>query len=89
MPADFVFKEGKFSPGPATFSHERHYAKIGTCLACHPRVFRLKKGADLITFATIKDGKFCGACHNGQTKIRGIVVFPAHNKKNCGRCHEE
>ena len=28
VPADFAFDQGKESPGPVTFSHEQHKAKV-------------------------------------------------------------
>jgi c(7)-type cytochrome triheme protein len=89
IPADFVFEEGKYSPGPVVFSHQQHYAKVGRCQACHISIFRMKKGTAQITFRKIAAGRFCGACHDGKTEVRGTVVFAAHEKHNCGRCHEE
>ena len=89
MPADFVFQEGKYSPGPVVFSHKFHYEKVGRCQACHLRIFRVRTGAAQITFKNITAGNFCGACHDGKTEFRGTVAFQAHEKRNCGRCHRE
>jgi hypothetical protein len=31
-----------------------------------------------------QEGKLCGACHDGRTKMGGAVVFPIDE---CDRCH--
>jgi c(7)-type cytochrome triheme protein len=89
FPDEFIFKEGKFSPGPVTFSHKFHYEKIGQCQACHLQIFRVRKDVAVMTFKNISAGKYCGACHNGRKEIGGKVIFDAHEKRACGRCHQE
>ncbi len=75
---DFAFTRGKDSPGAVTFSHEKHLAS-NTCSACHVKVFKMKKGTSGdITMAKIKEGQFCGACHNGEI---------AWAIENCNLCH--
>jgi len=71
--------------GKVVFSHENHTEKKGLkCAECHPKVFQMKKGADNITMAAMKEGKFCGgACHNGKK------AFDANAPENCGKCHKK
>lgn len=89
-PPDFAFPQGKESPGPVTFSHEQHKAKIDKCTACHTKVFKFKKGTSgTVTMAAIREGNFCGACHNGKTEIGGTVVFSTEPKENCEKCHKK
>ncbi len=68
--------------GKVVFSGDVH-KKAGACNACHPAIFKMKKGADTITMKDINDGKFCGTCHNG-TK-----AFSAKDAANCGKCHQK
>ena len=81
-PKDIEFKTVG-DEGQVTFSHAKHLEKLGgKCPECHPKVFQMKKGADNITMAAMKEGKFCGgACHNG-TK-----AFDASAPENCAKCH--
>ena len=70
--------------GKVTFSHENHTEKKGfKCAECHPKLFQMKKGADVITMETIKEGKNCGACHDGKK------AFDASAPENCGKCHKK
>lgn len=72
------------SEGQVTFSHEIHTEKAGLkCNECHTKIFHMKAGADAINMAAIKDGKFCGTCHNG-TK-----AFKATDAANCSKCHKK
>jgi c(7)-type cytochrome triheme protein len=88
VPADFAFERGKDSPGPVTFSHEKHRAKADKCTACHVKVFKMKKGTTgPLTMEKMKAGEQCGACHNGKTEMGGTVVFPVADDKSCERCH--
>ncbi|HHH36572.1 MAG TPA: hypothetical protein ENK48_07070, partial [Gammaproteobacteria bacterium] len=46
---------------------------------CHADLgFKFKAGGNKITMAKIIDGKFCGACHNGEV---------AWSVENCAMCH--
>jgi c(7)-type cytochrome triheme protein len=73
------FAGGKM--GKVVFSGEVH-AKAGLkCGACHPGLFKMKKGADAVTMKDINDGKFCGTCHK-----EGGKAFPA---KECAKCHKK
>jgi c(7)-type cytochrome triheme protein len=83
-PADFAFAKGDASPGPVTFSHRGH-GKVEKCTTCHMKDFKMQRGGSgPITLAAKQEGKFCGACHDGKTVIRGTTVFPIDE---CDRCH--
>ncbi len=70
--------------GKVTFSHENHTEKKGMkCNECHPKLFKMKKGDDVVTMAAMKEGKFCGACHDGKK------AFDASAADNCGKCHKK
>ncbi|MDO8413029.1 MAG: cytochrome c3 family protein [Gallionellaceae bacterium] len=63
---------------PVIFPHWFHRMRF-TCKVCHADLgFKLKAGANQITMSQILDGKFCGACHNGEI---------AWNVENCNTCH--
>jgi c(7)-type cytochrome triheme protein len=63
-------------PPPALFSHRSH-GSFG-CYACHPGLF---PQAPLgFTHADMRQGQFCGRCHDGQTAF----AIPG---AACGRCH--
>jgi c(7)-type cytochrome triheme protein len=63
-------------PPFALFSHRSH-ATFG-CYGCHPSVF--PQAPVGFTHAEMRQGQFCGRCHDGQTAfaIQGAA---------CGRCH--
>ena len=89
-PPDFVFDKGKDSPGPVTFSHDKHKAKIEKCVACHTKVFKMKKGTSgPFVMEKMKAGEQCGVCHNGKTEIGGTTVFTVNDEKNCEKCHKK
>lgn len=70
--------------GKVVFDGKIHADKGLKCADCHSSgLFKMKKGADAITMKDIKDGKFCGTCHNG-TK-----AFDAKDEANCGKCHQK
>jgi c(7)-type cytochrome triheme protein len=90
IPPDFQFEGGKDSPGPVTFSHEKHRAKVEKCQACHVKVFKMKKGATgPLTMAKMKAGEQCGACHNGKTEMGGVVPVSVEDEKKCDTCHKK
>lgn len=64
---------------PAVFSHWFHRIRF-KCYACHDALFEMKAGANDVTMEAILGGKYCGACHNGQTAW-------ASTFSNCTRCH--
>lgn len=84
-PADFEMKKGENSPGPVTFSHDRHRAKVNKCTTCHMQGFRMQRGqSGPITLEAKQEGKYCGACHDGKRAVGGAVVFAIDD---CERCH--
>ena len=88
IPPDFAYEKGKDSPGPVTFSHEKHKMNVEKCTACHVKVFKMKKGTTgTPTMEQMKAGQQCGACHNGKTEIGGKVAFAVEAKEKCETCH--
>jgi c(7)-type cytochrome triheme protein len=69
--------------GKVIFDGKIHADKGAKCKDCHPAVFKMKKGADVITMKDMNDGKFCGTCHNG-TK-----AFSTKEAANCAKCHKK
>ncbi len=63
---------------PSKFNHESHSKMFG-CKECHPKTFVMKAGAAHMTMKDINDGKFCGACHNGNV---------ASSVTDCEKCHK-
>ena len=54
--------------------------KAAKCNECHPAVFKMKKGGDMMTMKDMEAGKYCGTCHNG-TKAFAV--------KECAKCHKK
>jgi c(7)-type cytochrome triheme protein len=88
----FVFTASAFAVGPGktvdfekggkvTFDGKAHSA--AKCNECHPAIFKMKKGADVMTMKDMEAGKFCGVCHNG-TK-----AFAVKDAANCAKCHKK
>ena len=68
----------KAGMNPAVFPHWFHRIRFA-CKVCHADLgFKFKAGGNEITMAKIIDGKFCGACHNGEI---------AWSIENCFMCH--
>ncbi|MEJ2697871.1 MAG: cytochrome c3 family protein [Candidatus Sulfobium sp.] len=62
------------------FSHWFHRTNY-TCRVCHLELeFGFRTGSSEITEKANREGRFCGACHNGKTAF-------GHTKENCERCH--
>src|SRR5512147_751180 len=78
-PGKTVELDGK-GAGRVTFSGDVH--KAFKCNECHPTLFKMKKGADVMSMKEMNAGKQCGACHNG-TKAFDVKVIA-----NCGKCHK-
>ena len=66
--------------GKVVFEGKIHASAGTKCNACHPKLFKMKKGSNPITMKDINDGKSCGTCHDGQT------AFAA---KECAKCHQK
>jgi c(7)-type cytochrome triheme protein len=74
-------KEVSYPPktmSAVAFSHELHTAMF-KCDDCHTKLFKFKKGGSGMKMDDLYQGKFCGACHNGQS---GFSV------NDCQRCHK-
>lgn len=85
MPGDFAMEKGEASPSPVLFSHAKHKVKVDKCTTCHLKTFKMKRGqSGKITLEALQEGKFCGSCHDGKTRIAGAVVFPIDA---CDKCH--
>lgn len=66
---------------PVIFSHWLHRAEA-SCRICHGELeFDFIIGETSITEADNREGRFCGACHNGE------FAFSVQEKENCSRCH--
>jgi len=66
------------------FKHETHTKEAGlSCEDCHDQHFVMKTGSaeakDDFTMASLYDGKYCGACHDGST------AFASNTR--CTTCH--
>ncbi|MBI5642768.1 MAG: hypothetical protein HY954_04770 [Deltaproteobacteria bacterium] len=71
----------KAGVGPVVFPHDRH-EKAFKCNACHPKIFKEKRGENNISMKFNMEGKFCGSpnCHNSPK------TFPLFE---CAKCHTE
>lgn len=85
-PGDFTMPQAESSPGPVVFSHTRHMPRVEKCSRCHMRGFKMQRGASPpVTLAAKEEGKLCGACHDGKTRLGGVTVFAI---EQCDRCHK-
>ena len=87
-----VFGAEEYGGGPIVFvkpvravifEHKFHLGKKYGCGSCHPELFARKAGeveekADF-TMESFRQGKYCGACHDGTT------AFSVDTK--CNWCH--
>ncbi len=72
-------KSEKKGMAPVAFSHRTHRVNY-TCRVCHLELeFSMKKGETGITREDYLNGRFCGACHNGQ------IAFSV--TQTCDLCH--
>jgi len=70
--------------GKVVFDGKSHADAGAKCADCHQSgLFKMKKGADMITMKDMEAGKFCGACHNGSK------AFGVKDAANCGKCHKK
>ncbi|MDH4320011.1 MAG: cytochrome c3 family protein [Desulfobulbaceae bacterium] len=66
------------------FNHKRHTMEAGLeCDSCHDGIFQMEAGSaegnDDFTMDSLYKGKYCGACHDGQT------AFASNSR--CTSCH--
>ncbi len=65
------------------FPHWSHRAKF-TCRVCHLELeFSMRAGETPITETLIREGRYCGICHNGKTAF----APKGSEGENCKRCH--
>lgn len=78
-PAKKVEYDGGGS-GKVVLDGKSHAAAGLKCAACHskPKLFGMKKSA--LKMAEMKDGKSCGACHDGK---QSFAV------SECAKCHKK
>ena len=63
---------------PVIFPHWFHRIRF-RCKVCHSELgFEMRAGANVVTMDDIVNGKFCGACHNGDI---------AWSTEHCDLCH--
>lgn len=80
VPDDYTFPKAEDSPGPVTFSHQRHIKlNANACTNCHPRPYTMSK-SDVATIEC-EYGRMngCGHCHNGTESF--------DVKEGCRLCH--
>ena len=78
--ADVVLNRNSEKEGvrPVVYPHWFHRIRF-QCRVCHSEMgFEMRVGANNVTMEEIIDGKFCGACHNGEI---------AWSVDNCDLCH--
>lgn len=77
---DLSLKGG--SAGPVRFSHAAHVDGAGLkCQQCHAKLFTNARQHKPVTMAQMRQGKSCGACHDGKT------AFSVTG--NCKDCHRK
>jgi c(7)-type cytochrome triheme protein len=68
--------------GAVMFDGKKHAEKGYVCKDCHRGLFSMKYGTAKITHAELKQGRFCGACHNG------TLSFSTVDEGKCFACHQ-
>jgi c(7)-type cytochrome triheme protein len=68
--------------GKVMFDGRKHAEKGYVCKDCHHGLFGMKYGTARITHAELKQGQYCGACHNG------ILSFSTVDQGKCFACHQ-
>jgi c(7)-type cytochrome triheme protein len=67
---------------PAVFSGTAHAGKGLKCTDCHTKIFKMKRGStpkEDLSMKAMREGKTCGACHNGK---QAFTVAGS-----CAKCH--
>ena len=68
--------------GKVLFDGRKHAEKGYVCKDCHHGLFGMKFGTARITHAALKQGQYCGACHNG------TLAFNTVDQEKCIACHQ-
>ena len=83
-PGNVTYQDTK-SLAPVVFDHGKHKDAGTKCGDCHDALFKKKAGSadagNALTMKALREGKFCGACHDGQK------AFSAG--KHCKKCHQK
>ncbi len=71
-------------PVKVIFNHRSHTDEIGLeCNECHGEIFAMQRGVATrtgkLSMASLAEGQFCGACHDGETAFASDT--------NCTACH--
>ncbi len=72
--------EARGGPGPVVFRHTTHDTAELRCTTCHTRLFPFRRATE-ITHAAMREGRQCGACHDGRR------AFGTEAEGDCRRCH--
>lgn len=80
---DIVMNERSEDNGvPAVkFPHWKHRVEF-RCYACHPEPFEMRAGSNDITMDALRQGEYCGRCHDGDTAF--AIGFDT-----CRECHSQ
>jgi len=65
--------------GETRFSHSAHLAMDLGCGECHPDLFTARYQGQQMTMDAMNEGKYCGACHDGETAFSVA--------EDCESCH--
>lgn len=68
--------------GKIMFDGRKHAEKGYVCKDCHQGLFSMKHGTAKMTHAELKQGHYCGACHNG------TLAFSTVDQGKCFACHQ-
>jgi c(7)-type cytochrome triheme protein len=68
--------------GAVLFDGKKHAEKGYVCKDCHHGLFSMKYGTARMTHAALKQGHYCGACHNG------TLSFSTVDEGKCFVCHQ-
>ncbi len=68
--------------GPVTFDGKIHAKEGFKCNDCHPSLFMMRGGTAKMTMQALREGEFCGACHNGEK------AFSTADMSKCQNCHK-
>ena len=87
MTGKTVEYDGK-GAGKVVFEGKMHAGKDAgkdtlKCADCHPKLFQMKKGVNVMTKKDMEAGKYCGACHNG------VRAFGVKDPATCVKCHKK
>jgi c(7)-type cytochrome triheme protein len=75
---------------PVRFEHWLHRAKY-SCRLCHVDLgFAMIANGTNVLETDIRNGYYCGACHDGKTSFASVErTALGGRKENCDRCHSE